>query len=546
MRSGIESVGSVKWRLNRCHRKISLMEDTKDKRKAIVLSVGVALLTLIPYIISNSIVEPDSMFSGFLLNPVDGFSYLAKMRQGSSGDWLFHLPYTAEPGEGALLFIYYILLGKVINITGWAPLFIYHLTRILASFLMFFVAYLFVTRFTSTRRTRWAAYVLILFGSGFGWLGIPFGVMGNDLNIPESIPFLSAYTNPHFPLTGALFLGILIVVIGAKEWTWKRFLSLFLLSTVLAAVQPFMIVVLVGVFVSWQIWELWIQTREDEFIFRDLFSHPIWRSIVAIVLGSAPWMIYDYMLTINHTALSLWNAQNLTASPPITGYLFGFGGVLILAFVAIFKTNIHRQTTGRLLISWMTLQLLLLYAPFGLQRRFSLGLYFPMAILAVIALERIVREKRFNIAFSILLALSIPSNLIVVASGLVSVAAHDEMLVIGDDEFSSYEWLGAEGERGSIVLANELHGNRIPAFASMRVLYGHPFETPNAIEQLALVERLLSSEVDPTDVMNEIIELDVRYVLVGPSEVENGFLSWLGVTEQVFSKGEYAVYEIKK
>jgi signal peptidase I len=88
------------------------MEDARDLRKAIVLSVGVALLTLIPYVISNSMVDPDSMFSGFLLNPVDGFSYLAKMQQGSSGDWLFHLPYAAEPGEGALLFIYYIHLGR--------------------------------------------------------------------------------------------------------------------------------------------------------------------------------------------------------------------------------------------------------------------------------------------------------------------------------------------------------------------------------------------------------------------------------------------------
>lgn len=523
------------------------MEDARDIRKAIVLSVGVALLTHIPYVLSNSIVEPDSIFSGFLLNPVDGFSYLAKMRQGSSGDWLFHLPYAVEPGQGALLFIYYILLGKVVALTGWAPLFIYHFTRILASCLMFFVAYLFVTRYLTRRRTRWAAYLLILFGSGFGWLGIPFGVMGNDLTIPESIPFLSAYANPHFPLSAALFLGISILISSAKEWTWKRFASLFLLSTVLAAVQPFMIVVIVGIFVLWQLWELWIQIRKDGFfMYRDLFSHPVWRSIVAIFLGSAPWLIYDYLLTINHTALSLWNAQNLTASPPPAGYLFGFGGVLILAFIAIFKGNIHRQTTGRLLISWITLQLLLLYAPFGLQRRFSLGLYFPLAILAVMALERIVREKRFHVAFFILLALSIPSNLIVIASGLVGVAVQDEILVIGDDEFSSYEWLAAEGESGSIVLANELHGNRIPAFASMRVLYGHPFETPNAIGQLALVERLLSSEVDPTVVMNEIMELDVRYVLVGSSDFENGYLSWLDAAEQVFSQGDYAVYEIKK
>ncbi len=35
-------------------------------------------------------------FGGFLLNPIDGNTYLAKMYQGWQGSWRFSLPFTVE------------------------------------------------------------------------------------------------------------------------------------------------------------------------------------------------------------------------------------------------------------------------------------------------------------------------------------------------------------------------------------------------------------------------------------------------------------------
>ncbi|HEX9680036.1 MAG TPA: hypothetical protein VGA32_01180, partial [Anaerolineales bacterium] len=70
---------------------------------------GIALaagLTLIPYWIATGQAPGDAVFSGFLLNPTDGFSYLAKMRQGWDGEWLFRLSYTDAPGTPVLLFAY--------------------------------------------------------------------------------------------------------------------------------------------------------------------------------------------------------------------------------------------------------------------------------------------------------------------------------------------------------------------------------------------------------------------------------------------------------
>ncbi len=520
------------------------MEDRRDIRRAVLLSAVAALITVIPYLIAKSIVEPEALFSGFLINPVDGFSYLAKMQQGSTGGWLFQLPYAAEPGEGVLLFTFYLFLGKVVNLTGWSPQFVYHLTRVIAAGAMNFTAYLLITHFIRTQKSRWAAFLLFMFGSGFGWLGIPFGIVGSDLVIPESIPLYSAFANAHFPLSTTLFLVMIIFLLRDTKLNWFRFGILILLSSFLALIQPFVFIVLACVVGMWQLWELWVRIRASRETVREALQTIRWIPLIGIALGATPWLIYDYVLTLNHEAISIWNEQNLTPSPPPWEYIFGLGGVLILALFSVLKSRELNRPNGRLLIVWTLVQMVLLYTPFGIQRRLSLGLYFPLVILSIITLERIVSKKRFTLAYIALFALSIPSNLFVMASGLLEVSSSESELAIGRDEMASYRWLATQADQDSLVLANKTSGNRIPAFSNQRVLYGHPFETPFADHQAQIVENLLSPERDPTTVLEDLSELRVRYVLIGPNDLANGDLIWLEHLKLVFSKGAHALYEI--
>ncbi|MCX8025139.1 MAG: hypothetical protein N3A60_08045, partial [Thermanaerothrix sp.] len=56
-----------------------------------LLVLGLAGL---PYILAALITPRERVFVGFLFNPIDGYSYLAKMYEGFQGEWLFRLPYT--------------------------------------------------------------------------------------------------------------------------------------------------------------------------------------------------------------------------------------------------------------------------------------------------------------------------------------------------------------------------------------------------------------------------------------------------------------------
>jgi len=73
----------------------------------------VVLLTTGPYLAAQRAAGSEFVFGGFLLNPVDGYSYLAKMLQGFQGSWRFHLPYAADPGQGAYIFGFYLFLGHL-------------------------------------------------------------------------------------------------------------------------------------------------------------------------------------------------------------------------------------------------------------------------------------------------------------------------------------------------------------------------------------------------------------------------------------------------
>ena len=76
------------------------------------------LLACLPYLIVSMTTPPELFYTGFLTNPEDGHSYLAKMRQGQRGQWRFTLPYTAEPHEGEFLFTYYVALGHLARVAG--------------------------------------------------------------------------------------------------------------------------------------------------------------------------------------------------------------------------------------------------------------------------------------------------------------------------------------------------------------------------------------------------------------------------------------------
>ncbi|NPA26051.1 MAG: hypothetical protein GXO36_00405, partial [Chloroflexi bacterium] len=169
---------------------------------------------VVPYGLAWWAQGAEARFTGVLINPLDGFSYLAKMQQGFHGAWRFRLPYTADPGPGAYLFLFHLFLGHVARWLSLPLLAVYHAARLsgavaLLAALRFFFNRVYARDPVRARRAfRWA-----LVGSGLGGLLFPWlarvGDGPLDFWLAEAYPWLAGFANAHFPWALAAMLVLL-------------------------------------------------------------------------------------------------------------------------------------------------------------------------------------------------------------------------------------------------------------------------------------------------------------------------------------------------
>ncbi|HXW01721.1 MAG TPA: hypothetical protein VEC93_25145, partial [Anaerolineae bacterium] len=103
---------------------------SKEWRWVATWVIVIILITSLPYLYGFFLSTPQLQFSGFFLGVEDANSYLAKMRLGAEGGWLFYLPYTPEPHRGAFLFTFHFALGKLARTAQLSPVLVYHLARV--------------------------------------------------------------------------------------------------------------------------------------------------------------------------------------------------------------------------------------------------------------------------------------------------------------------------------------------------------------------------------------------------------------------------------
>jgi uncharacterized membrane protein len=113
---------------------------------------------------------------------------------------------------------------------------------------------------------------------------------------------------------------------------------------------------------------------------------------------------------------------------------------------------------------------------------------------------------------------------------------------MGSVERAAYAWIADELPEGSLILAGKVTGNRLPAYADVRVRYGHPFETPNAADELAWVESIYRSQASTDDVLEMMRGRAVDYVFVGPRERTMGTLEWLASLLPVYQDEDVTIY----
>lgn len=489
-----------------------------------VVIVGSILTFIIslPYIWGFAFAQPEGgLFTGVLVNPIDGASYFAKMMMGSQGGWLYTLPYTPEPHQGVFLFTFYLGLGHLSRLLSISPALVFNLVRIMAGMIMFLAIYRFIadwTEDTSQRRMTWAITVL---SGGLGWLLLPTGVIGLDILIlPEAFPLQAVYANPHFPLAIAagafvahVFYTVFFITPDVRPGTNYETLGLVVAVLFLVSASPFVLLPL-GLACGAVCIRLWIITGRFPFI-------PVEWGLIVVAVG-LPLAAYNvWAVSDANPVIAAWMKQNQTPSPAVWHYLAAFGPVLLLAAIGLQGTLRRRiLLEDWMLIVWIVATVVLLYAPIGLQRRFTLGLMLPLAIYAGRGLRRVVlqsvkRKYRPRVLAGVF-AVMLPSTILAILLPVLgsSQPVSRDYFFLSGSQLETYDWLKSEAPAESLILASQTTSLYIPVYApESNVVYAHEFETLRAEQR----EQSVKSFFDGTDC--SVVEAEaVDFVVVGPAE----------------------------
>ena len=520
--------------------------DRGEWRWIVLVALALVFASSLPYLIAWAVTPEGAHFTGLLVNPLDGHSYIAKMRQGLDGSYRFRLVFTPEPQEGVYLFLLHIALGHVARWTGLPLIAVYHGARVLAGVVLLLVAGRFVALFAGRegeRGQRRLALLLLCVSSGLGWLVGPVGYLSSDLWVPEAFVFYSILDTLHFPLAVALMLVIFMgLARPGREPGWREALVAAVASAGLGVVQPFGVIPVYAALAVWLALR-WLRDRRV-----------VWRTVgwtAAAGLVALVYPLYGVLAIRADPVLAGWSAQNQTPSPPVWDWLLSFGLVAALAVPGVVAAVRRRSDGGLLLLAWVIAAGVGMYAPLALQRRLALGLQVPLALLAAAGWWETVRPRLRprlrGLATMAMLGLSTLTNLFLMAMLVLAALGGETRFYLSDGEWQALEWLRKEVDRDQVVLCAPQTGMFVPAWAGQPVVYGHPFETVDAERRKAQVEAYWAGEMSPAERESFLRENRVGYVLVGPRELEIGDW-WLGTGklegEPVFEAGDVRVYEV--
>jgi hypothetical protein len=513
---------------------------TTEQRWVLLFALGVSVLTSLPYLIAN--LNGAGVFTGFLIGVEDGNSYIAKMLAGAYGDWLFNSPYTAMSQAGALIYLPYLLLGKLLGQGGThgAFVFAFHAFRVIAIFLLSFASYDFISHLVSKIHLRRLGLALALLGGGLGWallffqLSPLFGSIPLDFYSPETFGFLANFTLPHLVLARALMLWALLLYMKDSKTAWWKIALLWLAMALVHLITAGLALGLMFMHTAYAGW----QSRS----IKTSRISSILPAMIAVGIVAAPnlWLLWK------DPYLRIWAAQNQILSPNPLHYIFAFGWLVPFVYFGLRDTLKNGRDSGIFALLWLVALPVLLYLPFGLQRRLAEGAWVLLTALALRAFQTGYWAKRPRDLW--LFSLAFPSTVILLVGAMGVASSVASPAFRSPDEVAIFEDVRSLVTPKENILSSYEVGNALPAWAPVRVLVGHG---PEGVDQEEMIERITAffKTQTPDDVRLEFLARHtVSYVFWGP--IEDAYGSWdpseASYMEVVASHGEYALYRVSQ
>ena len=442
------------------------------------------------------------------------------------------------PHDGAMLNLYFILVGLPARWFGWSLDTCYQLARVLSSVALGLSCYAFAALFFPRGHRRWIAWFAVMFTAGLGWftslLRLVRGDYGGELSaeemllkpvdtwIPEVFPAFSIAIMPHFSMALACLLLTL-------RWTALGMLGDRIRTSLLAGCTLF----LLSFVHPYDVLVLYAIVFGAALVLMFTMSGITWRPWrhVALIFGIAtPPIVYNYLILNQNAGMRAWLEQNRSASPGPYAYAVGFGIPLLLAIVwsaGFWRERKQWRRPQLFLAIWILLAPFLLYAPVSFQRRLVIGLSAPFAVSMVLLLYAWVERRTWRpwLRESVVVGVVLAASLTTLFHGLngyrkVADRGGENYLPLAEVEALEAirrETAASPTEHGT-VLSSFRTGNTVPRFTGLAAVIGSRGQTGDFDRVLQEMRAFYSGETDAPTRHDFLIRHRVEYVYCGPTE----------------------------
>jgi len=508
------------------------------------------LLTTLPTVLAYAQRRYGLGFVGMLWTPPDAAQYFAAMRQGASASsLLIHSHLSTEPHEPVLMYVTYVVLGKLSWALGASQWLTFHLAELGARGALVLAVLLLAGEALPTRAQRRICLVLVLFGSGPFLVaaalnsagGSPFSFNLASVWQPEFSTVVLLYTAPH--LMFGVACSLLAVRAYLLAWSGRARLGAILGTIATCTVgltNAFSLIPLI-VAVAVHLGLMSVRRR----------GTPIGPacSAGAMLLAAGPFLVYNAIVFRTSAFWShTYGALTGMVSPSPLEVALLLGGTAVLAvpgLVVLLRSGTPAQW---MVLVWIVCGAVLMYVPLGVERRFALGLQPVLAIAAAPAVAGIwswIRSARFpgrsclRPAILVLLGLALfgstlPLHAVIFGTALGLTESATPLGSSPERALQPFNspwvgafyplqleeaanWLEQETQSDDRLLAAPWTANVLTSYVDGRFYVGHIVATPDFGRKAAEILDAYRSG-SPEQLAAFMSERHLRYVIYGPYE----------------------------
>jgi len=433
------------------------------------------VLTSAPYLINWSSTPVGYQFTWILPPyPEDSFGYMAWAQQAVQGAWLFKIKYTALPHTAFLFNPFFLICGWISALLRLDIGVVFLIVKAIGVVLLFATFYRYTDYLRLNPMQSIAAATLLGISSGFGGILAVSGSINSpsmypaDLWMPEMSTFWSLLWNPLFPWSLTLMLlSIYWVDRGTVEERASDLWLSGLATGVMALVHPYSLPLLFTMAAIITV------VRRKASALGYLFRY---------FAAAAPFAVYMIVTSRTNVLVARHSIMGEMKSPPIVGYLLGFGFPLLLFIIGLVIARGAVVKRYWQLILWFLLSILFAYLPFWFQRKFVFGAHIPLSILAGVALGLVsskwltgkARRVATAVAATIVLPFLIATPTYLLISQYQQVKANaDSAYFVNHEIIDGLKVLQQRSRPEDVVFAALATSRFIPAFSGNTVVWGH-------------------------------------------------------------------------